>query len=124
VLRWKCGLSGFFGPMVLLNILHIFLLPQLEHLVHVIFYKYSSLVLELELGILWLWVLGLERWKRKSFKTIIIYFHILNIVLLVWGCIELRFQRILKDFFIITKSCGIQSRLLQKLNKFCDIQWR
>lgn len=27
-------------------------------------------------------------------------------------CIGLRFQRILKDFFMIKKSCGIQSRLL------------
>jgi len=39
-------------------------------------------------------------------------------------CIELRFQRILIDFFMIRKSCGIESRLLWNLNKSCDIQSR
>jgi hypothetical protein len=39
-------------------------------------------------------------------------------------CIELRFQRILKDFFMMIKSCGIQSRLLQKLIKSYGIQLR
>jgi hypothetical protein len=38
--------------------------------------------------------------------------------------IGLRFQRILKDFLIIKKFCGIQSRLLQKLEKSCGIQLR
>jgi hypothetical protein len=33
------------------------------------------------------------------------------------GCIGLGFHKILKDFFMIKKSYGIQSRLLQKLNK-------
>jgi len=28
------------------------------------------------------------------------------------GCIESKFQEILKDFLITKKSCGIQSRLL------------
>jgi ribulose 1,5-bisphosphate carboxylase large subunit-like protein len=38
--------------------------------------------------------------------------------------IGLRFHKILKDFFMIKKSCGIQSRLLQKFNKSCGIQLR
>jgi len=40
------------------------------------------------------------------------------------GCIRLRFQRILKDFFKIKKSSGIQLRLLYNVNKSCGIQLR
>jgi hypothetical protein len=32
--------------------------------------------------------------------------------LILGGCIGLRFERILIDFFTIIKSCGIQSRLI------------
>ena len=37
-------------------------------------------------------------------------------------CIQLRFQRILKDFFKIKKFLGIQSRLLRNLKHSCGIQ--
>jgi hypothetical protein len=47
-----------------------------------------------------------------------------RLILKLGGCIGLRFQMILKDFFMIKKSCGIQSILLQKLNKSCGIQLR
>jgi hypothetical protein len=39
-------------------------------------------------------------------------------------CIELGFHGILKDFSIIKKSCGIESRLLWNLKKSCAIQLR
>jgi len=40
----------------------------------------------------------------------------------VGGCIQLGFRRILKDFSMMKKSCGIQSRLLFKLKKSSGIR--
>jgi hypothetical protein len=37
------------------------------------------------------------------------------------GCIELGFEGILKDFLMIKKYCGIESRFLWSLNKSCGI---
>jgi len=38
------------------------------------------------------------------------------------ACIGLGFQDILKDFLMVIKSCGIQSRLLWNITKSCGIQ--
>jgi hypothetical protein len=37
------------------------------------------------------------------------------------GCIGLGFHKILKDFFMIKKSYGIQLRFLQNKKKYCGI---
>ena len=41
---------------------------------------------------------------------------------LLRGCIQLGFQWILKDFFMMTKSCGIQLGFLKTLKKSSGIQ--
>jgi len=57
-----------------------------------------------------------EKLYPSTFLSISLCFNSLR------GCIGLRFQWILKDFFVLKKFCGIQSRFLRNVKHSCGIQ--